>query len=132
MSLAETTSCDSPPMAWPICWLNIAPPIWLSIPIIGPAIACASAGIAAPIAATTLSATGSTSRCHVGMLASTHSARLHATTVAARRREVGDAVEPVLGKPGDVAAAGPRRRRRRAVGRLRHDLPGQVAGVAPS
>ncbi len=68
-------------MAWPICWLNMALPIWFNMPSIGPAMARASAGIASPMAATTLSATGSTSWRHAGIPASTHSARLQAATV---------------------------------------------------
>ena len=86
---------------------------------------------AAPIALTTLSATGSTSRCH------DRHARLDPLGAAPRgdggrrRREVGRLVEPVLGQagrrrePGRVAGVG------RPVGRLRHDLPGEVAGELP-
>ena len=56
----------------------MAPPAWPSRPSSGPAIACASGGSALPIADTTCSATGSTSRCHTPIVCSTHSARLHA------------------------------------------------------
>ena len=49
--------------------------------ISGPATLCISSGSTSPIAAPTRSATGSTSCCHAGRVASTHSARLHATAV---------------------------------------------------
>ena len=65
------------------------------------------------------------------MLASTHSARLHAAIGAARRRQVGDAVEPVLGQSRDVLRAGPVAGVRRAVRLLRDDLTGEVTGVVP-
>ena len=94
-------------MACPICWVNIALPSWVSMPSIGPAIACASAGKAEPIAFTTLSATGSTSRCHTGMLASTHSARLHGRDLAGAGRELGRRVEPVLGELPDIGQPRP-------------------------
>ena len=49
------------------------------MPISGPAMACISSGRTSPIAVPTRSATGSTSSCQAGRVASTHSARLHAT-----------------------------------------------------
>ena len=52
------------------------------MPAIGPAIACASAGSAPPIAPATCSATGSTSTCQTGSVFSIHSARLQAAEVA--------------------------------------------------
>ena len=118
-------------MAWPICWVNIALPSWVSMPSIGPAIACASAGSAEPIAFTTLSATGSTSRCHTGMLASTHSARLQAAIWLVPGGKLGGGVEPVLGELADVGEPGPVARVGRPVRLLRHDLAGQVAGELP-
>lgn len=53
------------------------------MPISGLTMACISSGRTSPIAAPTRSATGSTSCCHAGSVASTHSARLHATAVFA-------------------------------------------------
>ena len=44
MSEAVSTSAASPPIAEPTWVPNIAPPIWPSMPISGPAIACASCG----------------------------------------------------------------------------------------
>ena len=79
MSEALSTSPARPPRACPTWEPNIAPPAWPRMPISGPAIACASAGRAEPIADTTCSATGSTSRCHTPTVSSTHSARLQAT-----------------------------------------------------
>ena len=79
MSVADRTSCDSAPMACPNCWVNIALPTWLRIPSIGPAIACASPGSAAhrgdDVCRDRLD-----DALQVGMLASTHSARLQAAT----------------------------------------------------
>lgn len=53
------------------------------MPISGPAMACISCGSTSPIAVPTRSATGSTSCCQAGRVASTHSARLQATAVFA-------------------------------------------------
>ena len=57
----------------------MAPPMERIMPISGPAMACISSGSTSPMAAPTRSATGSTSSFHTGRVASTHSARLHAT-----------------------------------------------------
>ncbi len=61
----------------------MAPPIERIMPSSGPAMACISSGSTLPMAAPTRSATGSTSSFHTGRVASTHSARLHATAVVA-------------------------------------------------
>ena len=53
------------------------------MPISGPAMACISSGSTSPMALPTRSATGSTSSRQAGRVASTHSARLHATAVPA-------------------------------------------------
>ena len=82
------------------------------------------------IAATTLSATGSTSCCQAGMLVSTHSARLHAATWWSTR-EVGDAWSSQCSQAGDVLQPGPVAGSRGAVRLLRHDLAGEVPGQLP-
>ncbi len=79
MSVEPTTSPASTPTACPICVPNMAPPIDRIMPISGPAMACISSGRTSPMAAPTRSATGSTSSCHAGRVASTHSARDQAT-----------------------------------------------------
>lgn len=79
------------PTAWPICVPNMAPPMERIMPSSGPAIDFISSGSTSPMAAPTRSATGSTSSCQTGRVASTHSARLHATEVLAPE---GSAVTP--------------------------------------
>ncbi len=76
------------------------------MPISGPAIALASSGRALPIAETTCSATGSTSRCQTSMVSSTHSARLQAATPRDARGQVGRRVEPVVGQAQGVGDLG--------------------------
>jgi hypothetical protein len=79
MSVDDSTSVARPARPWPICCANMALPAWFSIPMSGPAMARASSGMACAIAPTTLSAMGSMRRRHEVPVASTHSARLHAT-----------------------------------------------------
>ena len=81
MSEAVSTSPARPPSAWPTWEPNIAPPAFPSMPSSGPAIDLASSGSALPIAPTTCSATGSTSRRQTSMVSSIHSARLQAADV---------------------------------------------------
>ena len=92
-----TTSLASAPMAWPTCRPKTLPPIWRiigaarsAIPthrgrvaqLPGPSSDCACWVITPAIAVATLSATGSTSRCHTGRVPSTHSARLQVSARA--------------------------------------------------
>ena len=82
MSEAVSTSPASPPSACPTWEPKTVPPILPSMPISGPAMARASAGIEPPIAPfmalVTWAATGSTSTFQTSIVCSIHSARLHA------------------------------------------------------
>ncbi len=135
-SVEPTTSPARVPSACPIWEPNIAPPMERIMPSSGPVMACISSGSTSPIAPATRSATGSTSSFHTGSVASTHSARLHATAVLAPE---GSEVAPSSHRSARRTASWTQSRSARPDARVLHavrgalgdGLPGDVLGHVP-